>query len=160
MSRSFIIYLFLQMLFSGFIAMEPDRKAYYKALSGGEEAAIDSMLSKLETEKSSSKVNAYKGALIMKKAAFVKGVNGKVKNFKKGANLLENEIRNNPANTEFRFLRLTVQEHAPKILKYNKELDNDKEVIIKGYHKLDSDLKEVIAGYVKDSRILNQSDLK
>jgi hypothetical protein len=146
-------------VFSGF-KQEVGRKSYYEALSGGEEMPIDNMLEKLEKEKASAKVNAYKGALIMKKAGFVKGVGGKVKTFKKGAHLLEDEIKNNPENTEFRFLRLAVQEHAPKILKYNKELDDDRQAIIQGYSKLDSDLKEVIAGYVKDSEILKPSDLK
>ena len=137
-----------------------DKGVYYKALSSGEEASIDKVLAKLETEKSSSKVNAYKGAMTMKKAGFVKGVGGKVKTFKKGASLLEDEIKSNPGNTEFRFLRLTVQEHAPGILKYNKEIDADKQAVVSGYGKLDADLKNVIADYAKDSKVLKESDLK
>ncbi len=160
MRRLFAVNLVFLIFFSGFKTQEIGRKVYYKALSGGEEAPIDKMLEKLENEKASSKVNAYKGALIMKKAGYEKGVGGKVKTFKKGAHLLEDEIKSNPSNTEFRFLRLTVQEHAPKILKYNKELDEDKQAVIAGYSKLDPDLKEVIADYVKDSEILKQSDLK
>jgi hypothetical protein len=160
MKRLFAFSLIFLIVLSGFKTQEIDRKTFYKALSGGEEASIDNMLEKLEHEKASSRVNAYKGALIMKKAGYVKGVGGKVKTFKKGAHLLEDEIKGYPSNTEFRFLRLTVQEHAPKILKYNKELDDDKQAIIAGYSKLDPDLKEVITGYVKDSEILKQSDLK
>lgn len=137
-----------------------DKGVYYKALSSGEEASIDKVLAKLENEKSSSKVNAYKGALTMKKAGFVKGVGGKVKTFKRGASLLEDEIKSNPGNTEFRFLRLTVQEHAPGILKYNKEIDADKQAVVSGYDKLDADLKNVIADYAKDSKVLKESDLK
>lgn len=137
-----------------------DKDTYYKALSSGQEESIDHVLASLETGKSSSKVNAYKGALTMKKAGFVKGVGGKVKTFKKGAHLLEDEIKNNPGNTEFRFLRLTVQEHAPGILKYNKEIDADKQAIVSGYDKLDADLKNVIADYAKDSKVLKESDLK
>ncbi|PSL24716.1 hypothetical protein [Dyadobacter jiangsuensis] len=137
-----------------------DKGVYYKALSSGEEASIDKVLARLENESSSSKVNAYKGALTMKKAGFVKGVGGKVKTFKKGASLLEDEIKSNPGNTEFRFLRLTVQEHAPGILKYNKEIDADKQAIVSGYDKLDADLKNVIADYAKDSKVLKESDLK
>lgn len=137
-----------------------DKNSYYKALSAGEEEAIDQALAKLETEKATSKVNAYKGALTMKKAGFVKGVGGKVKTFKKGAHLLEDEIKSNPGNTEFRFLRLTVQEHAPGILKYNKEIDEDKQAIVSGYAKLDPELKNVIADYAKDSKVLKASDLK
>lgn len=137
-----------------------DKQVYYKAFSSGEEESIDKVLAKLETEKSSSKVNAYKGALTMKKAGFVKGVGGKVKTFKKGAHLLEDEIKSNPDNTEFRFLRLAIQEHAPGILKYNKELDADKQAVVSGYAKLDTGLKSVIADYAKDSKVLKESDLK
>jgi len=137
-----------------------DKGTFYEALSSGEEDSIDKMLSKLESEKSTPKVNAYKGALTMKKAGFVKGVGGKVKTFKKGAHLLEDEIKSNPGNTEFRFLRLTIQEHAPGILKYNKEIDADKQAVVSGYAKLDADLKHVIAGYAKDSKVLKESDLK
>lgn len=137
-----------------------DKGTFYEALSSGEEDSIDKMLSKLESEKSTPKVNAYKGALTMKKAGFVKGVGGKVKTFKKGAHLLEDEIKSNPGNTEFRFLRLTIQEHAPGILKYNKEIDADKQAVVSGYARLDADLKNVIAGYAKDSKVLKESDLK
>lgn len=137
-----------------------DKGTFYEALSSGEEDSIDQMLSKLEGEKSTSKMNAYKGALTMKKAGFVKGVGGKVKTFKRGAHLLEDEIKSNPGNTEFRFLRLTIQEHAPGILKYNKEIDADKQAVVSGYARLDADLKNVIAGYAKDSKVLKESDLK
>ena len=137
-----------------------DKEVFYKALSSGQEDSIDRALARLQTEKSSPKVNAYKGALTMKKAGFVKGVGGKVKTFKKGAELLEDEIKSNPDNTEFRFLRLTVQEHAPGILKYNKEIDADKQAVVSGYDKLDADLKTVIADYAKDSKVLKGSDLK
>lgn len=137
-----------------------DKRIYYKALSSGEEESIDKVLAKLETEKSSSRVNAYKGALTMKKAGFVKGVGGKVKTFKKGVTLLDDEIKGNPGNTEFRFLRLTIQEHAPGILKYNKEIDADKQAVVSGFDKLDADLKNVIADYAKDSKVLKESDLR
>lgn len=137
-----------------------DKASFYKALSSGEETSIDRVLEQLEREKATPKVNAYKGTLTMKKAGFVKGVNAKLKTFKKGVQLLEDEINGNPANAEFRFLRLTIQEHAPGILKYNKQLDEDREAIIAGYGKLNTDLKKVIADYAKDSKILKESDLK
>lgn len=155
---AFGLFLLLAVVFR--IHAQIDKGLYYKALSSGEEASIDKVLAKLENEKSSSKVNAYKGALTMKKAGFVKGVGGKVKTFKKGASLLEDEIKSNPDNTEFRFLRLTVQEHAPGILKYNKEIDVDKQAVVSGYDKLDTALKNVIADYAKDSKVLKESDLK
>ncbi len=75
---------------------------------------------------------AYQGALYMKKADFVKGVKDKIKTFKKGAQILEDEIAKKPSNAEFRFLRLAVQEHAPRILKYNKNINEDKKAVIDG----------------------------
>ncbi|MHA4741495.1 hypothetical protein [Dyadobacter sp. MSC1_007] len=137
-----------------------DKGTYYKALASGEEQSINQALAKLEGQKASPKVNAYKGALTMKKAGFVKGVGGKVKTFKQGAHLLEEEIKSNPQNTEFRFLRLAVQEHAPGILKYNKELQEDKQAVVSGFDKLDTELKGVIADYARDSKVLKEADLK
>lgn len=160
MKRSLIIIFFCLISLTAFRFIQSDKQAFYKALSSGEETAIDQVLADLGKEKQSPRINAYTGALTMKKAGFVKGVKGKVKTFKEGAHLLEDEIKTNPANTEFRFLRLTVQEHAPKILKYNKELDKDKQAVIAGYDKLDGDLKKVIANYAKDSKVLSTADLK
>lgn len=137
-----------------------DKQTYYKALSSGEEESIDKVLAKLEDQKASSKISAYIGALTMKKAGYVKGVGGKLKTFKKGAGLLEDQIEGEPANTEYRFLRLIIQEHAPGILNYNKDIDNDKQAIVAGYHKLDAGLKGVIADYAKNSKVLRESDFK
>ena len=160
MKRIVGVCLVLLLSVAGLAHAQIDKEVYYKALASGQEESIDKVLAKLDAEKSSSKINAYKGALTMKKAEFVKGVGGKVKIFKKGATLLEEQIKSNPGNTEYRFLRLTVQEHAPGILKYNKEIDADKQAVVSGYDKLDADLKSVIADYAKDSKVLKESDLK
>ncbi|MCF0042618.1 hypothetical protein [Dyadobacter fanqingshengii] len=160
MKRSLIIIFFCLISLTAFRFIQSDKKAFYKALSSGEDAAIDEQLADLSKGKQSSRINAYIGALTMKKAGLVKGVKGKVKTFKKGAQLLEDEIKSNPANTEYRFLRLAIQEHAPGILKYNKQLDEDKEAVIAGFNKVDSDMKSVIANYAKDSKVLSSADLK
>ncbi|TLV02326.1 hypothetical protein [Dyadobacter luticola] len=135
-------------------------KGVYKALSSSDEQTIEKALAELEGEKVSSKTNAYKGVLTMKKAGFVNGVGGKLKTFKKGVRLLEDEITANPANVEYRFLRLTIQEHAPGILNYNKQLDEDKEAVVAGYGKMNPGLKNYIADYAKDSKVLKEADLK
>lgn len=96
----------------------------------------------------------------MKKAGFLKGVNNKVKTFKKGAGLLEGEIRIIRDNVEYRFLRLIIQEHAPKILKYNKNLEEDKKVVLTGYEKLDPDLQKIIKNYSASSGVIKKEDLK
>lgn len=154
------ILTFLVFILSSFSVFQIDRSAFYKALSAGSEEIIDNHLKGLDQANPSSQVSAYQGALLMKKAGFVKGVKGKVKIFKQGAKKLEGEIDKNPSNVEYRFLRLTIQEHAPGILKYNKELDKDRSMVIAGYEKLDSTLKTVIVNYAQSSRVLKQDDLK
>ncbi len=96
----------------------------------------------------------------MKKAGFEKGVKNKVKTFKQGAKGLEGEIDKNPSNVEYRFLRLTIQEHAPGILKYNKNLNDDKAAVVRGYEKLDVAFKSVVLAYAKNSKVLHESELK
>ncbi|MCE7064140.1 hypothetical protein [Dyadobacter sp. CY326] len=160
MTRTWIILFFCLVFWSGFAVLQLDRQAFYKTLSSGDEASIDKAIAGLEKQKLTSRVSAYKGALMMKKAGFIKGAKGKVKTFKEGAALLENEIKGSPDNMEYRFLRLTVQENAPKILKYNKQLDEDKQAIVSNFDKLESDLKAVISDYAKHSKVLQATDLK
>ena len=145
---------------SSFVLQGFDRDSYYKALSGQSEESIDIEIAKLNNVTNGSVNNAYLGALLMKKSGFLRGVNNKIKTFKRGVGLLEVEIKSNPDNTEYRFLRLTIQEHAPKILKYNKNLEEDKRVIISGYRKLEPDLQKIIKNYSANSGVIKKEDLK
>ncbi|MCF0056964.1 hypothetical protein [Dyadobacter sp. CY356] len=155
---TFFGFIFI-VLFSAFISKEVDKSNFYKAFSARNEQEIDGMISLLEKEKSSSANLAYQGALYMKKADFVKGANNKIKTFKKGAGILEDEIAKKPSNAEFRFLRLAIQEHAPKILKYNKNQSEDKKVIAEGYKNLDPELKKIIKNYAASSAVIKIDDL-
>lgn len=156
---TFFGFIFI-ILFSSFVTVTIDKTEFYKGFAAKSEGEIDAMIALLEKEKKSSINTAYRGALYMKKAGFVKGANGKVKTFKKGAELLEGEIADNPSNVEYRFLRLAIQEHAPKILKYNKNLERDKKAVAEGYRKLDPELKKTIKSYASDSGVLKVDDLQ
>lgn len=145
---------------ASFHSIGRDRSSFFEVLSGNSEANIDKELAKLESENATSVVKARKGALLMKKAEFVKGAGNKVKTFKAGAKLLEGEISENPDNIEYRFIRLTIQEHAPGILKYNKNMQADKQLIVSNFKKLDEDLKKVIRSYSEDSKIIKTVDLR
>jgi hypothetical protein len=160
MKKAFLSYLLISFILTAFNNVTIDKTAFYESLSSGEEAVIDKTLAILESEKSSSQVKAYIGVLTMKKAGFVKGVKSKLNTFKKGEGMLEEEIKNNPSNVEYRFLRLTIQEHAPGILKYNKQLDEDKQAVTTAYSKLDKTVKTFVADYAKGSKVLKSSDLK
>ncbi|TDE11393.1 hypothetical protein [Dyadobacter psychrotolerans] len=156
---TFVSIFFLGVLCS-FNSDAIDRKSFYAALSGHSEESIDREIANLGIGKKTSFSRAYLGAAQMKKADFLKAAGNKVKLFKKGAFSLEEEIKANSGNTEYRFLRLTIQENAPKILKYNKNIDEDKKAVLAGYSKLEPDLKEIIRNYAGSSKIINVDDLK
>lgn len=137
-----------------------DRTTFYEALSSGSQEKIDIEIGKLNNTKTSSLTNAYLGALLMKKAGFLKGAGAKVKTFKNGADLLEEEIKSNPKNPEYRFIRLTIQEHAPAILKYSKNKEEDKNVIVSAFDDLEPDLQRVVRDYSADSKVIKASYLK
>lgn len=143
-----------------FLNFSIDKSSYYDALSSNSIEKLEGMVQQLEREKSSPINRAYKGALIAKKASFEKTAAAKIKLFKSGVALLENEITKSSKEVEFRFLRLTVQENCPKILKYNQNINEDIDVIIKGYSHLNKELKKVILDYAKNSKTLNSSKLE
>jgi len=133
---------------------------FYKSFSDGTLQEINQLLDKLEQKSNLPKYRAYKGALMMKKSHFIKKPKDKIAVFNKGRQLLEKEIQTSPENTEYRFLRFIVQENAPKIVKYNKELATDKAFIIKHYSTLPHKLKQHIFNYAKHSELLKEAELK
>ena len=152
--------LFLLLFSTNLLLANSTSKTFYKALSSNSLELINAALSKLEHEKPSSTTNAYKGTLLMKKSEFMETPAMKVKVFKEGAKLLEAAIEKYPANVEYRFLRLTIQENAPKLLKYNTTIEQDKSLIIKGYKKLNSNTRTHILAYAQQSKILTVKDLE
>ena len=62
----------------------------------------------------------------------------KLSTFKKGKNNLEKAIKMDGDNTELRWLRLTIQLHAPSFLNYNDDIESDKSFIKKNKHKIHS----------------------
>ena len=60
--------------------------------------------------------------------------------------------------TARRFLRLIIQENAPKIVHYKSELKNDSELIIKSFNKLAPVVQQAVRDYSKNSKFLNPSD--
>ena len=131
----------------------------YDALKGDSLDKIEKALTSVDAAGESSLNKAYKGALLMKKAGFQGTPSKKVKVFKQGHELLETEIKTYPENIEYRFLRLAVQENAPKILKYNKNINEDKAEIIANYNQLGADLKAHIQEFAANSENLKPSDL-
>jgi hypothetical protein len=133
---------------------------FYKAFGSDSVTTIDHALRELEQMRQSTTTNAYKGGLKMKKSSYMQGVTKKLSLFKEGRQLLEQSIQLYPNNPEFRFIRLTIQENAPKILKYNKNTIEDKKIVIAGYKKMGSSTRAYIKDYARSSKLLQVSELK
>ena len=134
-----------------------DRKAYYTVMSSDKLGDVDEMLTKIEKVNIDAK-NAFSGAMLMKKAGLVGGINNKISTFKDGHAKLEAEIKKDPSNAELRFLRLMIQENAPHILNYYSKTEEDKQAIIKSYKKMPVSLKNIILDYCKHSKVLVATD--
>ena len=134
--------------------------AFYEAFKSDSIEVISKELNLLELQKETSLTKAYRGALLMKKSSSLSTLKEKLDLFKTGHTLLEKEVSAYPTNTEYRFLRLVIQEKTPKILKYNTNIEEDKSLIIKGFSKLPTTLKQVIREYCSTSLVLKSADLK
>jgi len=135
-----------------------DRPAFYTVMASGKLEDIDKELILLNTASISEK-EAYEGALMMRKAGLVKIPAEKLKFFKKGRIKLETALLKDSSNGEYHFLRLTIQEHAPKIVKYRAELETDKQYIKRSFKNLSQVVQQAIIDYSKNSKILHPQDL-
>ncbi|MBQ4913722.1 hypothetical protein J8L85_04690 [Maribacter sp. MMG018] len=101
----------------------------------------------------------YKGATLTLKAKHAKSIKEKKNFFKKGADIIESALALNPDSIELHFIRLSVQENAPKILKYNTKIEEDKNFILKNHDKLDNNsIKTLIRDYIHTSKLFTEEE--
>jgi len=134
-----------------------DKAAFYAVIKTGTADDIDTELG-LVTSSTVSEKEGYEGLLLMRKAGLVGRPAEKLKLFKEGRIKLETALLNDPGNTEYHFLRLIIEEHAPKIVKYHNDLETDKQLIIKAYKNLPPVVQQAITDYSKSSKILQTQD--
>lgn len=134
--------------------MKLDKQLFYETISSNKLVLIDKELENLENTISKPEQNAYKGALLMKKAGLENKPSEKLKFFKEGKELLEIAIEKDPQNVEWRFLRLMIQENAPKLLGYNSNLKEDNQFIKKHFNTLSTLLRKIILDYANSSKEL------
>ncbi|MGJ1410769.1 hypothetical protein ACR78Z_13945 [Sphingobacterium thalpophilum] len=92
----------------------------------------------------------------------------KISQFKEGKRHLEELIDENPEHIEARFIRWSVQVHAPSFLGYKDNILEDKNFLIKNLHKLPSEeAKSIIYNYLKGAnhylkgaQVFSASELK
>lgn len=111
-----------------------------------------------------AKATTDKGYLAVYEMVYAKHMGNplrKIGQFKKGKNLLEGLIKQEPRNVELRFIRWSVQTHAPSILNYSDNIKDDKSFIIDHLYSIQHrDVKEIIYKYIKGSNSFNEDELK
>ncbi len=160
--RLLSLFLYLVTSFTGFTQSSPqvfDRENFYAILSAGNIRHIDEELLLVE-ESAIAEKQAYAGALLMRKAGLVKKAPEKLKLFKEGRTKLEMALRDEEENGEYRFLRLTIQEHAPRVVKYFKDIEKDKLLIQKKFRSLSTVVQNAILDYCKTSQTLQLADFQ
>jgi hypothetical protein len=135
-----------------------DKAAFYSALAYASLEQIDKELTSV-TATTAPEREAYKGALLMRKAGLLPRPKEKLAAFKSGATLLESCLANDSANVEYHFLRLIIQEHAPKIVHYDKDQEKDSQIITRSFHTLSPVLQKAILDYCPHSKRLHQKEL-
>jgi hypothetical protein len=134
-----------------------DRSAFYAVMASGKMEEVNEELILLNSASISEK-EAYVGALMMRKGGLVKIPAEKLKFFKAGRIKLETALLKDNSNGEYHFLRLTIQEHAPKIVRYRTELETDRQYIKKSFKNLSPVVQQAIIDYSKNSQILHPQD--
>ncbi|HTI07838.1 MAG TPA: hypothetical protein VL832_04750 [Puia sp.] len=134
-----------------------DRAAFYSVLASGNVDKINTELTIIGASSIHEK-EAYEGVLLMKKAGLVRVPAEKLKFFKSGRIKLETALARDSANGELHFLRLIIQEHAPRIVKYSADLEKDSGLVHHTFNRLSPAVKQAIIDYSRKSKILRPED--
>lgn len=93
---------------------------------------------------------AYKGSGLMLLARYEKLANRGPK-VKEAAQWIEQAVAAEPENAEIRLIRLSVQEHLPRFLKYNQHIEEDRQFVQQALPSIkDESLKAMINGYFEE----------
>jgi len=142
------------------MAQKFDKAAFYQAMELKDSAKINQQENLLQNTGIKEK-QAYEGALLLKKAGIIANKRNKLASFKAGKNKLESAIEKDSSNAEYRFLRLMIQENAPKILGYHAALEKDNLYIRKNFKTLSPVVQQAILGYSRQSKLLsNLTEIK
>ncbi|WP_111708356.1 hypothetical protein [Lutibacter citreus] len=93
-----------------------------------------------------AEAKGYYAAMVFMKSRFVKNPFSKLKHFKQGKKILDQDIVENPLNVEIRYIRYIMQKQIPNFLGYNDFISEDFNVITQEMvnAKLDLALKKYI----------------
>jgi hypothetical protein len=159
MKTSIFIFILLLGLFSP--SLTKVRTDYKKSFNNKEVTLqLNKYLAKVKKTDKKLLV-AYKGAVLILMAKYSKVIKEKNFFFKEGATLLNFAIFEEPANVEMRCIRLSIQENAPKLLKYRANKAEDKQFIKDGYDTIKSTtIKTYVRGFIMQSKSFSDEEKK
>jgi hypothetical protein len=140
-----------------YAALGFSKAAFYAAMASGDMDKITHELG-LVREAGVNEQQGYIGALLMRQAGLMAKPKDRLKYFKEGRMQFDPAITGDPSNTEYHFLRLTIQEHTPNVVKYKSDIVQDKEFVIKHYKTQSAVVQQAILEYAKNSQVLHRED--
>lgn len=160
--RLTIVFIYGLLITAGLAVAAPvqqkfEKAEFYSIMKSGDITAIDNEIAALDNATVKEK-NGYIGALLMKKAGLMKKPKDRLKFFKEGRIKMETALIADNENTEFHFLRLAIEEHAPKIVKYHADIEKDKALVIKNFKNLSQAVQHAILDYCSNSKVLHRED--
>jgi hypothetical protein len=161
--KQFILLLFFLSSFgasSQTITVDALRREYQQVHS--DSALCAKLYSRVnKTNNSDIITNAYRGAISISMANHSKEKKEKIKLFNTGKKILEESIASDSSNIELRFIRFTIQTNCPKVLRYNKEIVNDKNFILKNFSSITNGaIKKMIVSFFNQSNSVTDSEKK
>jgi hypothetical protein len=150
----------LLVLFLVFSVQLSEVRKMYPQASDNEETAkklFDDL--SFVTNREKAVLIAYKGAASTLMTKYTRKVKEKKEFFKTGIEFLEYAVSREPGNIEIRFLRLSVQENAPKFLKYRGHIEEDKKFILDNYGATTTkEVRALIKNYALQSTIFDSAE--
>jgi hypothetical protein len=135
-----------------------DKAGFYSVMASGRLEEINAELSVVGASSVKEK-EAYEGALLMRKAGLLARPKEKLATFKSGYIKMESSMKRDSGNIEYHFLRLMIQEHAPKVVHYDKDQVKDSQDIIRSFPTLSPVLQKAILDYCPHSKLLHERNL-
>lgn len=134
------------------------RSIYFSGMKNQSETDQFFNLFQNEKELKTPELKAYYGAAHTLKAKFARAPIDKKAFFTKGAQFIEDAIKEAPKNFEVRLIRLSVQENSPAVVKYKSNIDEDKAFILKEYDSQNKVLKLCAQSYIQESKVFTEAE--
>jgi hypothetical protein len=157
-----LVFVSLVLMIAGLVqgkalAQKFDKAGFYEVMKSGTPETINNEFEAIKDAPEKER-DGYEGALLMKKAELVKKPKERLSLFKQGRIKLETAILADNENTEFHFLRLAIEEHAPKIVRYHADIEKDKAIVMKNFKSQSPAVRHAILDYCEKSKVLHKED--